>query len=101
MVDMPKSKPSLQGGVIVHRIELQSKEREMLESLVLTKSINNIMWPVVGAGSAVGGFWLANEIYGQGADFWAWAKGTKMGQAVEAGLTTDFVKLFTGDRTDK
>ena len=95
---MPKAKPT---QVIVHRIELQSKEREMLEGLVLTKSINNILWPVVGAGSAIGGFWLANEIYGQSTAFWDWSKNTKMGQAVEAGLTTDFMNLFFGERTDK
>lgn len=73
----------------------------MLESIVLTKSINNLMWPVVGASTAIGAFWLGNEVYAQGSQFWSWAKGTKMGQAVEAGLTTDFVKLFTGKRTDK
>ena len=67
---MPKAKPSLQGGVIIHRIEFQEKERDILEMYALSKSINNLLWPVVGATSAIGGFYLVNEIYGQGKQFW-------------------------------
>ena len=67
---MPKAKPSLQGGVIIHRIEFQEKERDILEMYALSKSINNLLWPVVGASSAIGAFFLVNEIYGQGQQFW-------------------------------
>jgi len=40
---MPKSKPS---QVIVHRIELQEKERDMLETLIAGKTANNLVLPV-------------------------------------------------------
>ena len=43
---MPKAKPT---QVIVHRIELQEKEREFLEALQTTQSIKNVAI----AGSAV------------------------------------------------
>ena len=43
---MPKAKPT---QVIVHRIELQEKEREYLEALQTTQSIKNVAY----AGSAV------------------------------------------------
>ena len=46
---LPKAKPT---QVIVHRIELQEKEREMLEPLIQAKAINNLIMPVA-AGSAV------------------------------------------------
>ena len=51
---MPKAKPS---QVIVHRIELQEKERDMLESLVVTKSISNMLIPTAAiAGVGVAGY---------------------------------------------
>jgi len=49
---MPKAKPT---QVIVHRIELQEKEREALEALVVGNTIKNVFVPtavVVGVGSA-------------------------------------------------
>tara|TARA_B110000881_G_C18267138_1_gene360881 strand:- start:92 stop:364 length:273 start_codon:yes stop_codon:yes gene_type:complete len=90
---MPKAKPT---QVIVHRIEFQEKERDLLESYAISKTINNIAWPVVAAGTAIGSFYLAIEIYGQSTAAWDWAKDTNFGKAVKAGLTTDFVKFFTG-----
>ena len=50
---MPKSKPT---QVIVHRIEFNNKEREMLESLVVGQTIKNVALPtaavaVVGSAS--------------------------------------------------
>ena len=44
---MPKAKPT---QVFIHRIELQEKEREYLESLQMTQTIKNLAY----AGSAVG-----------------------------------------------
>ena len=45
---MPKAKPT---QVIVHRIELQEKEREMLEPLIQARAINELAMPVAaGAG---------------------------------------------------
>ena len=40
---MPKAKPT---QVIVHRIELQEKERDMLETLVVGKTVKNVVVPV-------------------------------------------------------
>ena len=53
---MPKAKPT---QVIVHRIELQEKERDMLETLVVGKTVKNVVVPVaitagVGAASYIG-----------------------------------------------
>ena len=45
---MPKAKPT---QVIVHRIELQEKEREMLEPLIQARALNEVAMPVAaGAG---------------------------------------------------
>lgn len=40
---MSKRKPSLEGGVIVHRIELQQKERELLEFGLLMDNANDLL----------------------------------------------------------
>ena len=66
---MPKAKPT---QVIVHRIELQEKERDMLESLVVTKSISNMLIPtaaIVGVGVAgYIGYKAANAFFDWGED---------------------------------
>ena len=49
---MPKSKPT---QVIVHRIELQEKEREMFEAVVGANVVKNVVQPVaiaVGVGAS-------------------------------------------------
>lgn len=46
---MPKAKPT---QVIVHRIELQEKEREMMEAAVAAKTVKDLAVPAV-AGAAV------------------------------------------------
>jgi len=48
---MPKAKPT---QVIVHRIEFQEKEREMLEALVVTKSANNLIAPILNNVAPIG-----------------------------------------------
>ena len=64
---MPKAKPT---QVIVHRIELQEKEREMLEVYVAGKTARNLLEPAV----AVGGVWVAYKsakaIHGWGEDWY-------------------------------
>ena len=45
---MPKAKPT---QVIVHRIELQEKERELIEAVTATQTMKNLAY----AGAAVGG----------------------------------------------
>ena len=66
---MPKAKPT---QVIVHRIELQEKERDMLETLVVTKSISNMLIPtaaIVGVGVAgYIGYKAANAFFDWGED---------------------------------
>ena len=64
---MPKAKPT---QVIVHRIELQEKERDMMEVLVAGKTAKNILEPAI----AVGGVWIAYKsakaIHGWGEDWY-------------------------------
>ena len=50
---MPKAKPT---QVIVHRIELQEKEREFLEALQTTQSIKNLGFAAAGASVPFLGF---------------------------------------------
>ena len=68
----------------------------MAEAYFTTKAIQNIAWPVVGATTGLGAFYLYNEVHAQGQEFWRRAKETNIGKAIQAGLTTDFVKIFTG-----
>jgi hypothetical protein len=53
---MAKPKPSLQGGVIRHEIVLGKVEREMAESLSMSKTVDNLVRPValVGAVGVLG-----------------------------------------------
>ena len=69
MIPMPKSKPS---QVIVHRIELQDKEREAMESLVAARLFRDVVQPLalvggVGAASYVG-YKAARAAYGWAED---------------------------------
>lgn len=51
---MPKAKPD---RVVVHRIELQEKERELLEAMAMTHAVKNVAVPVtVAVGVGVGGY---------------------------------------------
>ncbi len=67
---MPKSKPSLQGGVIVHRIEFQEKEREALDALVMGKTVESVSKSAsmlitgIGAGfMAYAGYWTLDAVF--------------------------------------
>ena len=66
---MPKSKPS---QVIVHRIELQEKERDMLQAITISKTVNNLLIPVgvIGGVSAAGyiGYQYLKSLSDWGAD---------------------------------
>lgn len=66
---MPKSKPT---QVIVHRIELQEKEREALEAIVAGQTVKNVVVPVaiVGGVGAAGylGYKALKEAYDWGED---------------------------------
>ena len=64
---MPKAKPT---QVIVHRIELQEKERDMMEVLIAGKTARNLLEPAI----AVGGVWIAYKsakaVHGWGEDWY-------------------------------
>jgi len=65
---MPKSKPT---QVIVHRIELQEKERELIEQYLkaneaeqYSAAAKNATIPIVAAGAVVGAYFVADAIWG-------------------------------------
>ncbi len=58
---MPKAKPT---QVIVHRIELQEKEREMLETAVAAKAVRNLAEPAVAVFGAYVAYKSAKSLYG-------------------------------------
>jgi hypothetical protein len=69
LITMPKRKPD---QVITHRIELQSKEREALEALVIGQTAKNLVIPVavvagVGTASYIG-YKAAKAAFGWGED---------------------------------
>jgi hypothetical protein len=55
---MSKRKPSLEGGVLVHRIELQQKEREMLEFGLLMENANKLLQTMAGMSPETMYAWL-------------------------------------------
>jgi len=75
---LPKSKPT---QVIVHRIEFQEKEREMLEALVVGKTLKNLVEPVAAVGAVyvtykaakAAGSWIEDTVPEVEKDLkWAW-----------------------------
>ena len=58
---MPKAKPT---QVIVHRIELQEKERDMLETLVVGKTVKNLVEPAIAAAAAYTAWKVAQAAHG-------------------------------------
>jgi len=68
---LPKSKPT---QVIVHRIELQQTERELLETLVITKSIRNMIEPAVAVAGAYVAYKTAFAIHDWGEDVYSTIK---------------------------
>ena len=63
---MPKSKPT---QVIVHRIELQEKEREMLETVVAGKVVKDLALPVAAGAGVYVAYKAAKAAYGWTEDF--------------------------------
>ena len=53
---MPKAKPT---QVIVHRIELQSKERELLEQVVVGQTVKNVVVPAAVGAAVVSASYLS------------------------------------------
>ncbi len=62
---MPKAKPT---QVIVHRIELQEKERDMLEVYVAGKTVRNMVEPVVAVAGAYVAYKTAFALHDWGDD---------------------------------
>ena len=95
---MPKAKPD---KVIVHRIELQGKEREILEAYAGAQAVKAIALPAIGAGTLYVGYKAARAAYGWTEDIVDEVKKVKEnteGRAENAfwdGLETTF-SLFTG-----
>jgi hypothetical protein len=58
---MPKSKPT---QVIVHRIELQEKERKMLAAYTTGKTISNLALPVAAGGAVYVGYKIGHAMFG-------------------------------------
>ena len=67
---MPKAKPT---QVIVHRIELQEKERDMLEAVVAGQTVKNVVVPAAVGTAVVSASYLGykalKEAYDWGEDF--------------------------------
>jgi hypothetical protein len=64
---MPKAKPT---QVIVHRIELQEKERDMMEAYVAGKTVKNVVEPAVAVATAYVAYKSAKSLYDWGEDVW-------------------------------
>jgi len=62
---MPKAKPT---QVFVHRIELQEKEREMLEPLIQARAINEVAMPVAAGAAVYVGYKAAKAAFGWAED---------------------------------
>jgi len=62
---MPKAKPT---QVIVHRVELQEKEREMMELYVAGKTARNLVEPAVAGVTAYVAYKSAKHLYEWGDD---------------------------------
>ena len=63
---MPKAKPT---QVIVHRIELQSKEREALEALVVGQTVKNVVVPAAVGAAVVSASYLSYKALKQAYDW--------------------------------
>ena len=64
---MPKAKPDT---VFVHRIELQEKEREMLETAVAAKAVSNLAMPVVAGAGVYAGYKVGKAAFGWAEDIY-------------------------------
>ena len=96
---MPKSKPT---QVIVHRIELQEKERDMLEAVVAGQTVKNVVVPVAivgGVGSAAYISYKAlKTAYDWGTDVVDDIQATPIGAYAESVYRTEGRTLPTGLR---
>ena len=68
---MPKAKPS---QVIVHRIEFQEKERDILEMYATSKAINNLLEPVAAVGAVYVTYKAAKAAHDWGEDLFSGLK---------------------------
>jgi len=96
---MPKAKPT---QVIVHRIELQEKERDMIEAYVGGTVVRNAVVPLsvaAGVGSAAYiGYKAAKAAYGWTEDIIEDIKQTPIGQYAQATDASDGATLPPGLR---
>ena len=64
---MPRAKPT---QVILHRIELQEKEREMLEPLIAARAVNELAMPVVAGAGVYAGYKVGKAAFGWAEDIY-------------------------------
>ena len=94
---MPKAKPT---QVIVHRIELQEKEREMLAPLIISKSVRNLMWPAVGASGVYVAYKVGYAAFGWAEDIFDGVRDKIAEVRAAPGITSDsFVNPFNNPGT--
>jgi hypothetical protein len=86
---MPKAKPT---QVIVHRIEFQEKERDILEMYAASKAINNLLEPAAAVGAVYVSYKVGKAAYGWGED---WFDGIKERMAKQkAGNYKEYENIF-------
>jgi len=67
LILMPKSKPD---QVIIHRIEFQDKEREILETVAMSKAVSNIALPAVAGAGVYAGYKVGKAAFGWADDIY-------------------------------
>ena len=94
---MPKAKPS---QVIVHRIELQEKEREALEAIVGAKVVKDIVTPLAITGAVGTAGYLAykslKQVHGWSEDIVDEIKKTPAFAGVQVAKLTPAGRVATG-----
>ena len=63
---MPKAKPT---QVIVHRIELQEKERELIEQVIVGQTVKNVVVPAAVGAAVVSASYLSYKALKQAYDW--------------------------------
>ena len=96
---MPKAKPD---RVVVHRIELQEKEREMLEQVAMARTVRDVMVPVAGA-TAVGLFGYVGYKAARGVFGWTEDAFDDLKEMVDDGILEPIVgkRTYTDPSTGK
>jgi len=87
VIAMPKAKPD---QVVVHRIELQEKERDLLEAWVGGSIVKNAVQPLAMAAAVGSATWIG---YKTAKGLVGWTEDALL----DGGLYRDIVKMATGE----